>query len=178
VISTTAEHPFWTADKGWVEAKDLIVGSLLQTADGRVVDVDKIEKREGPFEVYNFKVEGIPTYFVSELGVLVHNAGDTYSRPKGFRKNVREDVWERAKAPDGNVDDPLTGRQIDFDEPWDMGHKPGYEFRKHRESARRRGIDRKQFLEEHNNPEHYRPELPSSNQSHAGEDMSDTYLGA
>lgn len=61
-------------DKGWLEAKDLVVGSLLQTGDGKVVDVDKIEKREGKFEVYNFNVEGIPTYFVSELGILVHNA--------------------------------------------------------------------------------------------------------
>ena len=74
MISTTGEHPFWVADKGWVEAKDLIVGSLLQTADGRVVDVDKVEKREGKVEVYNLKVEGIPTYYVSELGILVHNA--------------------------------------------------------------------------------------------------------
>ena len=74
VISTTGEHPFWTPDLGWVEAKDLVVGSLLQTGDGRVVDVDKIEKREGKFPVYNFRVEGIPTYFVSELGILVHNA--------------------------------------------------------------------------------------------------------
>jgi RHS repeat-associated protein len=73
VISTTGEHPFWVPDFGWVEAKDLTVGSLLQTADGKVVDVDKIERREGKFEVYNFKVEGIPTYFVSELGILVHN---------------------------------------------------------------------------------------------------------
>jgi hypothetical protein len=53
---------------GEIEAKDLTVGSLLQTEDGRIVDVDRVEKREGPFEVYNFKVEGIPTYFVSELG--------------------------------------------------------------------------------------------------------------
>ena len=74
VISTTGEHPFWVPDKGWVEAKDLEVGSLLQTEDGRIIDVDKIEKREGKFPVYNFKVEGIPTYFVSELGILVHNA--------------------------------------------------------------------------------------------------------
>ena len=74
VISTTGEHPFWVADKGWVEAKDLVVGSLLQTEDGRIVDVDKVEKRFGKFEVYNFKVEGIPTYFVSDLGLLVHNA--------------------------------------------------------------------------------------------------------
>jgi len=74
VISTTGEHPFWTPDLGWVEAKDLVVGSLLQTGDGRIIDVDKVEKREGKFPVYNFKVEGIPTYFVSELGILVHNA--------------------------------------------------------------------------------------------------------
>ena len=74
VIYTTGEHPFWVPDFGWVEAKDLVVGSLLQTGDGRIVDVDKIERKEGKFEVYNFKVEGIPTYFVSELGILVHNA--------------------------------------------------------------------------------------------------------
>ncbi|MEE3719725.1 polymorphic toxin-type HINT domain-containing protein [Tumidithrix elongata RA019] len=73
VISTTGEHPFWVADKGWVKAKDLEVGSLLQTEDGRVIDIDKIEKREGQFEVYNFNVEGFHTYFVSELGILVHN---------------------------------------------------------------------------------------------------------
>jgi hypothetical protein len=74
VISTTEEHPFWTPDKGWVEAKDLTVGSLLQTEDGRVVNVDGVETREGSFEVYNFKVEGFHSYFVSDLGVLVHNA--------------------------------------------------------------------------------------------------------
>jgi RHS repeat-associated protein len=74
VISTTGEHPFWTPDKGWVEAKDLEVGSLLQTEDGSFVDVDRVEKREGQFEVYNFNVEGFHTYFVSDLGILVHNA--------------------------------------------------------------------------------------------------------
>ena len=54
-----------------------------------------------------------------------------------------------------------------------MGHKPGYEFRKHRASAQERGIDRKQFLDEHNDSSHYRPELPSSNRSHSCEDMTD-----
>jgi RHS repeat-associated protein len=78
VISTTGEHPFWTPDKGWVEAKDLTVGSLVQTADGRTIDVDRVEKREGDFTVYNFKVEGFHSYFVSDLGVLVHNAGPSY----------------------------------------------------------------------------------------------------
>jgi Pretoxin HINT domain len=73
VISATEEHPIWVVDKGGVEPKDLKVGDLLQTEEGRVVDVDKLEKREGEFKVYNFRVEGIPTYFVSELGILVHN---------------------------------------------------------------------------------------------------------
>ncbi|MNV99865.1 Ribonuclease YqcG [compost metagenome] len=63
------------------------------------------------------------------------------------------------------------------EDPWDMGHNPGYEFRKHQISAAERGITRKQFLDEHNNYNHYRPELPSSNRSHSGEDPSDLYFG-
>jgi RHS repeat-associated protein len=73
VISATEEHPIWVVDKGWVEPKDLQVGDKLQTEDGHIVDVDRLERREGDFKVYNFRVEGIPTYFVSGLGILVHN---------------------------------------------------------------------------------------------------------
>lgn len=58
-----------------------------------------------------------------------------------------------------------------------MGHKPGNEFRKHQKSAMERGITRKQFLYEHNNPDHYRSELPSSNRSHKGEDLKGDYFG-
>jgi len=104
VISTTGEHPFWVPDFGWVEAKDLIVGSLLQTEDGRIVDVDRVEKRFGKFEVYNFKVEGIPTYFVSDLGLLVHNVcvyTTTNSRVDLNRPEVtyvtRENITDPAK---------------------------------------------------------------------------------
>ena len=105
VISTTGEHPFWVPDKGWVEAKDLIVGSLLQTGDGRIVDVDRVEKRFGKFEVYNFKVEGIPTYFVSDLGILVHNApcglspeaNNAIRRFENIKNNVLGDINSRPK---------------------------------------------------------------------------------
>ncbi|RGG83298.1 hypothetical protein DWW75_10905, partial [Ruminococcus sp. AF17-11] len=119
------------------------------------------------------------TYFVSEYCILVHNAGDLYNRPSGYRKGVRDKTWNEAKAssPDGVVREPKTGRPIDFNEPWDMGHKPGYEFRKHKISAKQRGISRKQFLDEHNDYTHYRPELPSSNRSHTCEDLTDFYLG-
>ena len=58
-----------------------------------------------------------------------------------------------------------------------MGHKPAYEFRKHRDSAAERGLSRQEFLDEHNDPSHYRPELSESNQGYMGEDASDAYLG-
>lgn len=103
----------------------------------------------------------------------------TYKRPSGYRKGVRDKVWGQTQkeSTDGNVRDPLTKTVMAKHEPWDMGHKPGYEFRKHQASAAERGIDRKQFLDEHNDPGHYWPELPSSNQSHQGEDHTDDYFG-
>lgn len=97
------------------------------------------------------------------------NIKDPYRRPSGFRKGVRKKVWEDAKKKgNGKVYSP-DGIEIKETDKWDMGHRPGYEFRKHQESARRRGISRKQFLDEYNNPDHYRPETPSFNRSHKGE---------
>jgi hypothetical protein len=100
-----------------------------------------------------------------------------YSRPSGFRNGVRDTVWDLAKAANGSVYDPLTRKRMLKGEPWDMGHKPGYEFRKHQAYAIERGISREEFIVEHNNPRHYRPELPSSNRSHADEDMTGRYKG-
>nr|WP_302819930.1 HNH/ENDO VII family nuclease [Ruthenibacterium lactatiformans] len=100
-----------------------------------------------------------------------------YKRPSGYRKGVRDKVWENAQNSGGEGIDPITQKTIKPEEPWDMGHKPGFEFRKHQESAIKRNISRKQFLDEHNDPEHYRPELPGSNRSHAGEDVTGKYFG-
>ncbi|TWG97359.1 HNH/ENDO VII superfamily nuclease [Nocardioides sp. J9] len=98
-----------------------------------------------------------------------------YSRPSGYRKGVRDKVWEAAKGPDGVVKDPVTGQIIKQTDKWDMGHLPGMEFRKAADYAEAHGWTRKQFLDWHNDPSHYRPELPSSNRSHRGEDMSDLF---
>ncbi|WP_318260964.1 GH-E family nuclease [Selenomonas sp. WCT3] len=101
-----------------------------------------------------------------------------YRRPSHFRKEIRKLVWNRAKkAGGGEVRDPLTGKIIHEGKSWDVGHKPGYEFWKHQQSAAERGISRKQFLNEYNNPNHYRPELPSSNRCHKMEESSGIYLG-
>lgn len=100
-----------------------------------------------------------------------------YSRPTHWRSGMRDTVWDSAKDEHGRVRDPGTGRYMSKDQPWDMGHKPGYEFRKHQDSAEKRGISRKEFLDEYYDSDHYRPELPSSNRSHKGENVTDEYFG-
>ena len=43
-----------------------------------------------------------------------------------------EFIWNAAvEGETGQVRDPVTGRFMGKDKPWDMGHKPGYEFSKH-----------------------------------------------
>lgn len=98
---------------------------------------------------------------------------DPYQRPSGFRKGVRDSVFAKAKQSDGKVYDSQSGMEILPDAAWDMGHKAGYEFKKHRRSAQERSISRKQFLDEHNNVDHYVPELPSSNRNHKDEAPDD-----
>lgn len=101
---------------------------------------------------------------------------DIYARPTKFRAGVRDAVWERAKDAHGRVRDPVSGRYMSKHKAWDMGHKPGMEFRKHQQDARARGLSRKEFLNEYNDVSRYRPELPSSNRSHRGEDKTDMYI--
>jgi RHS repeat-associated protein len=115
VISTTGEHPFWTPDKGWVEANDLVVGSLVMTEDGRIIDIDGVETRNGEFTVYNFAVEGFHSYFVSELGILVHNApypknpytsqsNDSLLKSKNSFQNLIEEHQKKLKDYLSNPD--------------------------------------------------------------------------
>jgi hypothetical protein len=72
-ITTTEEHPFWVPDVGWVAAKDLTAGTYLQTKTESWLDIDGIDRHTGSTQVYNFEVAGFHTYFVSDLGFLVHN---------------------------------------------------------------------------------------------------------
>lgn len=99
-----------------------------------------------------------------------------YERP-AWRSGMRDKVWEQAKDIHGRVRDPVSGKYMSKNQPWDMGHKPGYEFKKHQESAAQREISREKFIDEYNNPDHLRPELPSSNRSHKGENRTGEYFG-
>ena len=83
-ISCTPEHPFWVIGQGWTAAGELRRGNALLTQDGIVVYVDAVERRIGAFKVYNFEVANLHTYYVSSLGLLVHNSCGPKGTPKPY----------------------------------------------------------------------------------------------
>lgn len=89
---------------------------------------------------------------------------DPFGRPSNYRNGIRNQVWENGiRDHDGNVVDPNTGVKLNPDK-WDMGHKDET-MKEHQERARKDGISRKVFLDQHNDPSRYHPEDPSSNRS-------------
>ena len=74
-IICTPSHPFYSPVKGWTEAVNLRAGDILVLVNGEYVVVEKVQHEllENPVKVYNFQVEGYHTYYVSSMGVLVHN---------------------------------------------------------------------------------------------------------
>ena len=74
-IVTTPTHPFYSPIKGWTDAAQLRAGDILVLVNGEYVVVEKVQHEilESPINVYNFQVAGDHTYYVSDIGVLVHN---------------------------------------------------------------------------------------------------------
>ncbi|TYA11737.1 hypothetical protein FRY98_18785 [Paenibacillus faecis] len=77
IIETTDNHPFWVDGKGWVLAVDLKVGDELVQSNEKHLKIDNIEivHHDEKVKVYNFTVVDFHTYFVSDLGIWVHNIG-------------------------------------------------------------------------------------------------------
>jgi hypothetical protein len=116
-ITTTEEHPFWVPDVGWVAAKDLHAGSLLQTKYESWLDVDRVEKHSDTATVYNFEVEGFHTYFVSDLGLLVHNTCKTV-----FNSSIRDTYYSNSKAPTGANTYPVSDLLAPSADPYRVHH--------------------------------------------------------
>ncbi|WP_233277784.1 polymorphic toxin-type HINT domain-containing protein [Paenibacillus durus] len=68
-----------TDGKGWTYVKDLKVGDLLVQSDGNTLKIDSIELLHKQVTVYNMTVDEFHTYFVSDLGIWVHNTNCNFS---------------------------------------------------------------------------------------------------
>jgi hypothetical protein len=72
-VVTTPEHPFYTAEGGWTDAKDLESGDHLRKADGSYGVVETVTFEDSPRRMYNLTVGTAHTFFVGEGQWLVHN---------------------------------------------------------------------------------------------------------
>ena len=114
-IITTPEHPFYVEGVGFVKAGELVEGDILRTADNENPIISKIEKEyfDECINVYNFEVEDLHTYFVSEKKIFVHNfcksgdvktsSGSSSSDPDGEKTYYHScnDAYADTIAKDG-----------------------------------------------------------------------------
>ena len=74
-ITCTPNHLFWSEDRQeFVPAGDITRGSSLRPFSGSVDFLVRREGRENDAIVYNLEVAVAHTYYVTDHGVLVHNA--------------------------------------------------------------------------------------------------------
>jgi len=132
VIETTDNHPFWVEGKGWVFADELQVGDKLQKADGSNLTIDKLEfvKLDEPVTVYNFTVADFHTYYVTDIGIWVHNTNcpltgkditfsDKFSKP-AYKNQVADRGWTNDSIANainnpvktGKSNNPYTGNEV------------------------------------------------------------------
>lgn len=75
-LTTTDEHPFYEAGRGWVPSARLAVGSRLLAADygpGAGATLRRSTPARGPATVFNLSVDEPRNYYVSSARILVHN---------------------------------------------------------------------------------------------------------
>ena len=72
-IETTPNHPFFTTDRGWVEAGELRIGEQIRTESGAPATVLSFTIDGHPASMWDLTVSGAHSFFVGSGAVLVHN---------------------------------------------------------------------------------------------------------
>ncbi len=110
-IGATPNHPFWVNGQGWVPAGQLGTLSTLSRVGDYSSKVARVNVRPIETRVYNFVVAHNHTYFVGNMGTLVHNnncaaivvtAGkkfkDHFIRHKGLLEKVMGTKYPKFKS--------------------------------------------------------------------------------
>jgi RHS repeat-associated protein len=103
-VEATTEHPFWVEKVGWTGAAHLKIGDTVKTLNGPR-RVTKVQTYSGAARVFNLEIAELHTYFVSSVGILVHNAGNSVvgnavpkvTDPK--LANIVNDLYKGARGP-------------------------------------------------------------------------------
>ena len=91
-ITTTAEHPFYVVDTGWVSAGDIDAGTVISGSDqDNNITITDIKVNQQAQWAYNLTVDTDHTYFVGETNMWVHNVcGLRAAKGEVFYKNTME----------------------------------------------------------------------------------------
>ena len=120
-IITTPSHPFYSPVKGWTSAVHLRAGDILVLVNGEYVVVEKVQHEilEAPIAVYNFQVEDYHTYYVTDIGVLVHNM----CKPKRITNisKAESPIWKSFKPAKNGLRTSGTGKNLQY-YSWDHTH--------------------------------------------------------
>ena len=106
IVKCTSDHQFYTVNRGWVEAKDLIESDDIIIYDtlkkiGKLIEIEFLKEKE---DVYDIQVDGNHNFFANNI--LAHNC-EIALRPYQFcnlcEVNVadtytQDDLNERVKA--------------------------------------------------------------------------------
>lgn len=93
-IETTPQHPFYTQERGWVDAGDLQVGEHIRTADWDYGTVESVKNVQQTQPMYNLTVDEAHTFFVGDGQWLVHNVQCDLE----FLTNIADDPLEQNQA--------------------------------------------------------------------------------
>ena len=105
VIETTAEHPFYVREKGWLAAGFVEAGDRVHGKDGEWTTVEDVAETQRVATVYNMRVADFHTYFVGGedwgFSVWAHNAFCEFDIDRYGNFNSKE-----------NAHDDLAGHEL------------------------------------------------------------------
>jgi len=123
-IETTPEHPWYTEDKGWINAGDLRIGEHIRKANGESGEVQSLEFVRKPKVMYNLTVDQAHTFFVGEQRWLVHNAGSCTSRLTNVVKKYGAKPEIQGEASGYKFTNRREARQAASEVIGDLGSNP------------------------------------------------------
>jgi hypothetical protein len=100
-LETTPEHPFYTIERGWVDAEELRIGEHVPQLDGDLGAVQTVALEPRTQPMYNLSVAVAHTFFVGDEAWLVHNCG-------GTTQDAATALADTMKRPPVAGQDPLT----------------------------------------------------------------------
>lgn len=91
VVHTTANHPWLSADHGWLIASFLHIGEPVQQADGSTAMVVAVKSVSGAADMWDLTVANVHTFAVGTGAFVVHNCGDQVKAAADSMNNAVRD---------------------------------------------------------------------------------------